>query len=154
PAFVDRARVARRSRGAPARRGDELARRRERALCADGARAPDARADHARRRAPPRDGEERRPHRGHGPGTRHRLGLARRAGARAGPVRAPRFAAVPRRPGGGAMRIAAALSLFLAALPAHADTLRIGSKRFTESYILGEVLKQAAAGKATVEHRP
>ena len=52
------------------------------------------------------------------------------------------------------MRILAALSLLLAALPAHADTLRIGSKRFTESYILGEVLKQAAEGKTAVEHRP
>jgi osmoprotectant transport system permease protein len=52
------------------------------------------------------------------------------------------------------MRILAALSLLLAALPAHADTLRIGSKRFTESYILGEVLKRAAEGKAAVEHRP
>ena len=52
------------------------------------------------------------------------------------------------------MRILAALSLLLAALPAHADTLRIGSKRFTESYILGEVLKRAVAGQAAVEHRP
>jgi len=52
------------------------------------------------------------------------------------------------------MRIVAALSLLLAALPAHADTLRIGSKRFTESYILGEVLKRAAEGKGAVEHRP
>jgi osmoprotectant transport system permease protein len=52
------------------------------------------------------------------------------------------------------MRIWVALSLLLAALPAHADTLRIGSKRFTESYILGEVLKQAAEGKTAVEHRP
>ncbi len=37
---------------------------------------------------------------------------------------------------------------------AFADTLRIGSKRFTESYILGEVLRQAVQGKAAVEHRP
>ena len=51
------------------------------------------------------------------------------------------------------MRIWVALSLLLA-LPAHADVLRIGSKRFTESYVLGEMLKQAAAGKAAVELRP
>jgi len=53
------------------------------------------------------------------------------------------------------MRIAVALSLLLAALPAHADTLRIGSKRFTESYILGEVLRLVAEDKAAVvEYRP
>jgi osmoprotectant transport system permease protein len=51
------------------------------------------------------------------------------------------------------MRILLALSL-LAALPAQADTLRIGSKRFTESYILGEVLKEAVGTKAAVEYRP
>lgn len=34
-----------------------------------------------------------------------------------------------------------------------ADTLRIGSKRFTESYVLGEVLRQAAAAHAAVEHK-
>ncbi|WP_394780346.1 glycine betaine ABC transporter substrate-binding protein [Undibacterium sp.] len=33
------------------------------------------------------------------------------------------------------------------------DVLRIGSKRFTESYILGEILTQAAAPYAKVEHR-
>jgi osmoprotectant transport system permease protein len=47
-----------------------------------------------------------------------------------------------------------ALCALLATLPAHADTLRIGSKRFTESYILGEVLRQAAAGTTRVEYRP
>jgi osmoprotectant transport system permease protein len=46
------------------------------------------------------------------------------------------------------------LALLLVALPAQADTLRIGSKRFTESYILGEVLRQAVEGKTPVEHRP
>jgi glycine betaine/choline ABC-type transport system substrate-binding protein/ABC-type proline/glycine betaine transport system permease subunit len=51
------------------------------------------------------------------------------------------------------MRALAAL-LLVAALPAHADALRIGSKRFTESYILGEVLRQAAAGATAVEYRP
>ncbi len=40
--------------------------------------------------------------------------------------------------------LAAASSLALAALPAN-DTLRIGSKRFTESYILAQVLAQTAA---------
>jgi len=44
--------------------------------------------------------------------------------------------------------------VLLASLPAQGDTLRIGSKRFTESYILGEVLRQAAEGKTAVEHRP
>src|SRR5207247_4788758 len=38
--------------------------------------------------------------------------------------------------------------------PAQADTLRIGSKRFTESYILGEVLRRTIEGKIPVEHRP
>lgn len=33
------------------------------------------------------------------------------------------------------------------------DTLRVGSKRFTESFILGEVLAQTAAPHARVEHR-
>ncbi|WP_373992179.1 glycine betaine ABC transporter substrate-binding protein [Duganella sp. BuS-21] len=33
-----------------------------------------------------------------------------------------------------------------------ADTLHVGSKRFTESYILGEVLTQVAAPHAQVEH--
>src|SRR5256885_8312554 len=46
------------------------------------------------------------------------------------------------------------LLALLIALPVHADTLRIGSKRFTESYILGEVLRRTVAGKIPVEHRP
>ena len=33
------------------------------------------------------------------------------------------------------------------------DTLRIGSKRFTESYILGEILRQTAMPHAKTEHR-
>ncbi|WP_409558995.1 glycine betaine ABC transporter substrate-binding protein [Cupriavidus sp. SZY C1] len=37
---------------------------------------------------------------------------------------------------------------------ARADTLRIGSKRFTESYILGEILAQTAAPHADVRHVP
>jgi osmoprotectant transport system permease protein len=45
--------------------------------------------------------------------------------------------------------------LFLALAPtAHAaDTLRVGSKRFTESYILGEILTQTAARHGKAEHR-
>jgi osmoprotectant transport system permease protein len=44
--------------------------------------------------------------------------------------------------------------LMAAGIAAHAaDTLRIGSKRFTESYILGEILTQAAAPYARTEHR-
>jgi osmoprotectant transport system permease protein len=42
----------------------------------------------------------------------------------------------------------------LIALPAHADTLKIGSKRFTESYILGEVLKRQVEGISPVEYKP
>src|SRR5882724_8382216 len=52
------------------------------------------------------------------------------------------------------MRIVLPLLALLLALPAQADTLRIGSKRFTESYILGEVLRQTVEGKTSVEHRP
>ena len=39
-------------------------------------------------------------------------------------------------------------------IPAFADTLRIGSKRFTESYVLGEVLRRAVEGRSEVEHKP
>jgi len=51
------------------------------------------------------------------------------------------------------MRLALILALLLA-LPAQADTLKIGSKRFTESYILGEVLLRAVEGKAAAVHKP
>ncbi len=45
--------------------------------------------------------------------------------------------------------------LLLVAFAAHGETLRIGSKRFTESYILGEVIVQAARGAgARAEHKP
>jgi osmoprotectant transport system permease protein len=49
----------------------------------------------------------------------------------------------------------AACALVLAALPSGAadDVLRVGSKRFTESYILGEVLTQTAAAHGKAEHR-
>ena len=41
--------------------------------------------------------------------------------------------------------------LIVFACAAHAeDPVRVGSKRFTESYILGEILARAAGG----EHRP
>jgi osmoprotectant transport system permease protein len=47
----------------------------------------------------------------------------------------------------------AVLALMCAATVARAaDTLHVGSKRFTESYILGEVLAQTAAPHAKVEH--
>jgi osmoprotectant transport system substrate-binding protein/osmoprotectant transport system permease protein len=52
------------------------------------------------------------------------------------------------------VKILLALGLALAANPAAADTLRIGSKRFTESYILGEVLKRQVEGITAVVHRP
>jgi osmoprotectant transport system permease protein len=52
------------------------------------------------------------------------------------------------------MRLALA-ALLACAFAAHGETLRVGSKRFTESYILGEVLVQAAqkAGQSA-EHKP
>ena len=51
----------------------------------------------------------------------------------------------------------ATLLLFLAmscGQVVRADTLRIGSKRFTESYILGEILTQAAAPYGSVKYLP
>lgn len=48
----------------------------------------------------------------------------------------------------------AGLSLLATAGTASADTLRVGSKRFTESYILGEVLTQTAAAQASAQHTP
>jgi len=52
------------------------------------------------------------------------------------------------------MRAWLAVCVLLAAAPTWADTLKIGSKRFTESYVLGEVLRFAVEGKAPVEQRP
>lgn len=48
------------------------------------------------------------------------------------------------------------LILLCAASVGHAAELRVGSKRFTESYILGEIVTQTArrAGEATVTHKP
>ena len=57
---------------------------------------------------------------------------------------------------GGRGHLAAALAAFLALGPAAAqEPLRVGSKRFTESYLLGEIAVQSAqrAG-ARAEHRP
>lgn len=60
------------------------------------------------------------------------------------------------------MRLASCLACWLvffissAAAPAHAadaGTLKVGSKRFTESYILGEIVKQSAAPYVKAEHR-
>ena len=52
------------------------------------------------------------------------------------------------------MLLSLLLSLLLACGTAAADdTLRIGSKRFTESYILGEILRQATLPHAKTEHR-
>ncbi|WP_446728951.1 glycine betaine ABC transporter substrate-binding protein [Pseudoduganella sp. OTU4001] len=54
------------------------------------------------------------------------------------------------------MALAAAATLLVSAAAAAAQpdgVLRVGSKRFTESYILGELLAQAAAPHARVEHK-
>ncbi len=54
----------------------------------------------------------------------------------------------------GALLACAALALALPA--AGAETLTVGSKRFTESYVLGEILRQVAeaAGEAQVQYKP
>jgi osmoprotectant transport system permease protein len=52
------------------------------------------------------------------------------------------------------MRNSVPFFALLMALPVQADTLRIGSKRFTESYILGEVLRRQVEGITAVEHKP
>ena len=48
----------------------------------------------------------------------------------------------------------AALAALVGGPPAYAagQTLHIGSKRFTESYILGEILRQSAAAHVKAEH--
>src|SRR5687767_6330812 len=48
------------------------------------------------------------------------------------------------------MRKLSALCALLACLPVSAQTLTVGSKRFTESYILGDIIAQSAGGT----HRP
>ena len=53
------------------------------------------------------------------------------------------------------MRAAALLLAFAAGAAAQAEPLKVGSKRFTESYILGELVAQTArAAGAEVEFRP
>ena len=53
-----------------------------------------------------------------------------------------------------AARWLAAIALGVAA-PVYAESLTVGSKRFTESYILGEILREAAARAGTAaEHKP
>ena len=51
--------------------------------------------------------------------------------------------------------VVASLTLFAVAFPATAAPLNFGSKRFTESYILAEIIKQAAeaTGATEVSHR-
>jgi osmoprotectant transport system permease protein len=52
--------------------------------------------------------------------------------------------------------VACAIAMLAGAQAYAADTLRVGSKRFTESYILGEIVRQTAArhtGTASVEHK-
>ncbi len=51
--------------------------------------------------------------------------------------------------------MAAGLMTFAIAFPAIASPLNVGSKRFTESYVLAEIVKQTAeaAGETTVTHR-
>jgi osmoprotectant transport system permease protein len=48
------------------------------------------------------------------------------------------------------MRALAAICALSVCIPASAQTLTVGSKRFTESYILGEILSQSAGGT----HKP
>jgi osmoprotectant transport system permease protein len=51
--------------------------------------------------------------------------------------------------------LAAAGALFAAAGPAAAEAVVVGSKRFTESYILGEILRETATrAGAKAEHKP
>ena len=57
-------------------------------------------------------------------------------------------------PSGRFLATAVVVGLTWNANSAFADTLHIGSKRFTESYILGEVLRQTVEGKGPVEHKP
>ncbi|MFL6708793.1 MAG: glycine betaine ABC transporter substrate-binding protein [Massilia sp.] len=60
------------------------------------------------------------------------------------------FFAAPRR-----LRACLAVFFVCACLPAHAiaDPIKVGSKRFTESYVLGEILTQTAAAHGGAQHR-
>jgi osmoprotectant transport system permease protein len=51
------------------------------------------------------------------------------------------------------LRALLALLVVASGAAASEETLRIGSKRFTESYVLGEVLLAAVKGKVPAEHR-
>ena len=93
----DRARDPGRSADSSARRGDELARRRERAGGAACARAVDGPAHRPDHRASPRDGAPRGPHRRHGSRADRRPGHARRARRRQSALRAAGVAPVWRR---------------------------------------------------------
>ena len=68
-----------------------------------------------------------------------------------------RWLADPLRAGrvGAALMCALMCALLVAAPAVHGadEVLRVGSKRFTESYILGEVLTQSAATQGRAEHR-
>jgi osmoprotectant transport system permease protein len=59
----------------------------------------------------------------------------------------------PRRAPRRLVHLLAALCVLIAGNACADDTLRIGSKRFTESYLLGEILTQAAAPYAKAEHK-
>ena len=97
PAHRHRPRHPARRAAAAARRGDLLARRRERDAGAGRARAADGGAHHARDRAPARDRAVLRPHSGDGGGPHRRGRHAREARRRRRPLRAPRPAAIPER---------------------------------------------------------
>ena len=60
---------------------------------------------------------------------------------------------VPRWAARAAAALLGALLLAEVAPAAAAEVLKVGSKRFTESYILGELLAQAAAPYGAVEHK-
>src|SRR4029079_5514908 len=152
PAPVDRPRIACGPANPAARRGDQRAGCRGGAPGAASPRDAGERAHHARDRASPRHGPARRPDRGHGARRDRRAGNACRADAPGRFVREPCAPAVPRRGIGplGTRRLAALLPALAACSAAAQDAPRIGSKRFTESYILGEILAQVSGG----EHRP
>ncbi len=82
---------------------------------------------------------------------------AKRLSSLADPSRRPAQDGFPHGGGGFSWALLVLLALALAPLPrsAAAETLLIGSKRFTESYTLGEIVRQTVlrAGEAAV-HRP
>ena len=99
---LDRARAVEGSADPDPRRGDQLARRHDRAQGAGRARRGDEGPHHLRDRAPARDRAQRHPHPGVRSGAHHRGRLVRRAGRAQRPLRRARARAVPRdraRPG-------------------------------------------------------